>query len=347
VNILVVSTYPPMPCGIAKYAEQQVQALRAQGHRVNVLSPEGGDGDFQDELCGGFRPLRLLRTVWAYDETYIHFTPQFFYDSTPGRRASRICTSLAFLLVMLLLGRRISFIAHETVKIGDGGRGPLRHHIDRLYWRLAHRVIFHSTVERRYFAEFYRLREDRAAFEIWPQEKFLAPRCTLSRDEARDRLDIPTDVTLLICIGFIQPHKGYERPIEALAKVEGDHLRLKIVGSVRIAWDKAHAYAQQLHQMADKDPRVEVHEAYLSDDLFDTWFVAADYVIVPYHMIWTSAVAARAKVYGRPLIAANTGGLAVQLSSDSYIFNNDEELAGILRQIAERTTPTPAPAPVL
>jgi glycosyltransferase involved in cell wall biosynthesis len=326
-----------MPCGIAKYAEQQVQALRAQGHRVDVLSPEEGDGDFQTDLVGGFHPLRLLRHAWAYDEVYIHFTPQFFYDSAPAKRFSRIATSSAFVAVMLLAGRWITFIAHETVKIGDGGRGPLRHHIDRLYWRLARRVVFHSSVERRNFADFYRLREERAAFEIWPQEKYLTPRCTLAREEARSVLGIPADVTLLICIGFIQPHKGYERPIEALAKVEGDHLRLKIVGSVRIAWDKAHAYAQELHSMADKDPRVEVHEAYLSDDLFDMWFVAADYVIVPYHMIWTSAVAARAKVYGRPLIAANTGGLAEQLDSNSFIFNSDEELTEILRQIAGRT----------
>lgn len=336
-NILVVSTYPPMACGIAKYAEQQVTALRAQGNRVDVLSPDGGDGDYVTDLIGEFHPLRILRHAWAYDEICIHFTSQFFYD--PASTGSRMKTSFAFLLLTLLAWRKVTFIAHETFVRAGEGRGRFRHRIDRIYWALARRVVFHSTIERDNFAEFYRLKKDRPRFEIWPQEKYLAPRCTLTREQARATLGIPADVTLMICIGFIQPHKGYERPIEALRQVAGDHLRLKIVGSVRIDWDVAHAYAQQLHNLADQDPRVEVHEAYLSDDLFDTWFVAADYVIVPYHLIWTSAVAARAKVYGKPLIAANTGGLAEQITGDSFIFNNDEELVGILNEISRRTAP--------
>lgn len=339
-NTLIVSTYPPMPCGIAKYAEQQVTTLRAQGHRVDVLSPEEGDGDFQENLLGGFRPLRLLRHAWAYDEICIHFTPQFFYD--PMSMPSRMRTSFAFLLLMLLFGRRITVIAHETfVRIGGEGadRGRFRHRLDRLYWALVGRLVFHSAVERDNFSEFYRLDRGRRQFEIWPQEKFLQPLCTLTREQARAELGLPLDPTIMICIGFIQPHKGFERPIEALRQVPGDHLRLRIVGSVRIAWDVAHAYAQQLHDMADRDPRVEIHEAYLSDAIFDKWFVAADYVIVPYHLIWTSAVAARAKVYGKPLIAANTGGLAEQLSPGSHIFSTDEELVEILREVAEQTAP--------
>jgi hypothetical protein len=105
---------------------------------------------------------------------------------------------------------------------------------------------------------------------------------------------------------------------------------------VRLAKNEAHAYAQELHDMANLDSRCEIDEGYLSDSLFDTWIVAADYILVPYHEIWTSAVAARAKLYQRPLIAANTGGLAEQLTENSYTFSNDEELIAILRQISEQ-----------
>ena len=72
-NILIVSTYPPMVCGIGKYAEQQAAALRREGHRVDVLSPAEGGGDFQADLFGGWKSLRLLKYVWAYEDVVIHF----------------------------------------------------------------------------------------------------------------------------------------------------------------------------------------------------------------------------------------------------------------------------------
>ncbi|MCL5270746.1 MAG: glycosyltransferase, partial [bacterium] len=134
----------------------------------------------------------------------------------------------------------------------------------------------------------------------------------------------------------IQPHKGFERAIEAFRRVPDPRLRLKIVGSVRLAWDKIHAYARLLHELADADPRCEVVEGYLGDELFDTWIVAADYVLLPYHEIWTSAVAARAALYRRPMIAARIGGIVEQLTEGSASFANDAELVDILRAISAR-----------
>lgn len=334
-NTLVVSTYPPMACGIGKYAQQQVDALRREGHRVDVLSPEGADGDFRANLLGQWRPLRLLRYVWAYDEVIIHYTPQFFYESES--LASRIKTSLAFMAVMALAGRRVTFLIHETgFKVGQSGRGRLRHRLDRWFWRRARRVIFHSSVERDLFAWYYRLNPARPQFEIQAHERYMVRRCELTQAQARAQLGLRPDKTLLLCIGFIQPHKGFDRAIRALRQVKDDSLALRIVGSVRIAWDVAHNYAQSLHDMIGEDTRVDVLEGYLSDELFDTWIAAADYVVIPYHEIWTSGVAARAKLYGRPVVVARAGGLAEQMTDGSFIFSTDEELAEVFGEISRR-----------
>ena len=48
---------------------------------------------------------------------------------------------------------------------------------------------------------------------------------------------------------------------------------------------------------------------------------------------WCQGVAARAKLYGRPVIAARAGGLAEQLDANSFLFSSDAELAEILNQI--------------
>jgi glycosyltransferase involved in cell wall biosynthesis len=347
-NILVVSSYPPMACGIAKYTEQQVTTLRREGHRVDVLTPLEGEGEFRDDLLGDWRPLKLLKYAWAYDELFIHYTPQFFYLSED--RKSRFKTSFALLFVMLLFGRRISVLLHETgFKIGGNEKGRVRYLIDRWYWRLARRVIFHSHRERQGFGEYYGLNINRSRFEVFPHDKYMVRHCNLNQQDARRQLNVEPNVVLLLCIGFIQPHKGFDRAIRALAQVSAPNLHLRIVGSVRLIWDKAHQYAHMLHDLADADPRVQVHEAFLSDELFDTWIVAADYIIVPYHEIWTSGVAARSKLYGRPLLAANIGGLAEQLTPGSALFGSDEELVEHLRRIAADHAPRPndaAPPPI-
>ena len=332
-NILVVSTFPPMVCGIGRYAEQQVRALIEEGHRVDVLSPPEGGGDLQATLFGGWRPLRLLKYLWAYDQAFIHYTPDFFYNK--DRAADRIQTSLAFILVMLVLGRRVNFLIHETsYKIDEApARGKLRHRLDRISFRLARSVIFHSARERDAFARFYRLPVERPQFEIWPHDKYFKKSCEIDRDAARRRFGIEPGVTLLLCIGFIQPHKGFERALNALAAAQAPNLRLKIVGSVRIDWDKARDYAGMLHTLAKQDSRAEVIEGYLSDEMFDAWIQAADYVVIPYHEIWTSGVAARAKLFGKPIIASATGGLAEQLDSRSFLFKDEMELRAIFEKL--------------
>ena len=112
-------------------------------------------------------------------------------------------------------------------------------------------------------------------------------------------------------------------------------MRFRVVGSVRLDWDVAHQYARELHELAGRDGRCEVIEQYVPDELFDIWVVAADFLVLPYREIWTSAVAARAHVYNRPMLAAETGGLAEQLTSGSALFRSEEELAQLMRHIAK------------
>ncbi|RLG50509.1 MAG: hypothetical protein DRN99_09670 [Thermoproteota archaeon] len=43
----------------------------------------------------------------------------------------------------------------------------------------------------------------------------------------------------------------------------------------------------------------------------------------------------RAKLYGKPVIASDVGGVADQLSSSDYLFKSDEELEELLQELAE------------
>lgn len=331
-SILVVSTYPPMSCGIGKYAEQQVDWFRERGERVDVFSPPEGGGDHRGCFDDGLLPLRLLRHGRPYKQIYIHFTPDFFYRR--HNTAQRWLTTFAFLIFMAFLGRRVTFMIHETeYKVGGASRRGSRSRLDRWWWRQAGRIVFHSEKERDAFARYYRLNPGREQFRVWPHEKFMVARCRLDRAAARQRLGLKPEGLLLVSVGFIQPHKGFDRVFRAMQCVPDGKLQYKVVGSVRLDWDVAHQYADRLHELAEADPRCEVIETYLTDELFDMWILAADYVVIPYREIWSSGVAARTRLLNRPAIAANAGGLGEQLIEGSILFDNDLQLVEALKRI--------------
>ncbi len=331
-NVLIVSSYPPMQCGIGAYAEQQAASLRRDGHVVNVYSPPEGDGDFRGSLLGGMRVLRLAKVLWAYDQAQLHFTPSFFYRD--GSKLNRLLTSLGFVLLVLVCRRKVHFVIHETeYLVSEPLRGAsARRWIDRWTWRLSAGITFHSTRERDSFAAYYGFTPDHPRFEIKPHDRDFIPYCSLTREEARRLLRIDADKKLFLCIGFVQPHKGYDRVARAMERVEAPEAMLRIVGSVRIPWQPALDYAQLLHRLVGQDPRLGFVETFPTNELFDTWIVAADYIVVPYLMIWSSGVAARAKLYNRPLIVSDSGGLREQMTEGSYCFSNDDELVEILKQ---------------
>lgn len=335
-NLLIVSSYPPMACGIGVYAEQQANALRKAGHTVDIFSPDEGNGDFTGNLFGGFRFVRLWKFIWAYDRVIVHFTPSFFFR--PDSALNRLCTSAAMLLTALFFGRRIEFVIHETEYVIGEAQAPRskRRWIDRMAWRLSSRIVFHSNRERKAFLDYYSLAPSERRYRVVDHARHFVPNCSLDRAEARRRLAIPADKTVFLCVGFIQPHKGFDRLIRAVSSAAAPDALGYVVGSVRIAWDAAIEYARQLHKLAAADSRCEFIEEFVTPECFDMWIIASDYVVAPYENIWSSSVAGRAVMLGRPVIASRAGGLAEQVPDGSYLFETDDELAAIIRDIMDR-----------
>jgi hypothetical protein len=95
--------------------------------------------------------------------------------------------------------------------------------------------------------------------------------------------------------------------------------------------------------MAATTPGVTVRPAFVSDDEFDAWLVAADVVVLPYRRIWSSGVLERAALYERPVIATSVGGLPEQARANTVVVDDDDGLVRAMRAvIAERLPASPA-----
>jgi glycosyltransferase involved in cell wall biosynthesis len=314
VNVVVVAPYPPRRCGIGAYAAAQVHRLREEGHRVTVISPPDGDGDLRVPFDGG-RPFRAAeRAGEGADRIVVHFQPALYYR--PRAPLSKIATSRA---LHRLVRRRpqTEVLVHEADP-------PIRWRPDYVILRRAFRdaplLLFHTERERQALERDYAVTVRSGIVAHTEGVRVHA----VSRREARTRLGIDPDATVLVVPGFLHPDKGIERAIEAAGEVGG--VRLYVVGSVKDRTPRNLAYADRLRQLAHDAPEVELVESYVSDDDFDAWIAAADAVVLPYRRSWSSGALARAQSLGVPAIVTAVGGLGEQASSRDVVVKDDRDL---------------------
>jgi hypothetical protein len=202
-------------------------------------------------------------------------------------------------------------------------------------------VIVHTDAERAAFLEAFEVPADRV--RVAPHGEHFTRRTSLDRVEARRRLGIPVEDFMFLSLGFIQPHKGFDRAIRAFAGLGAFGCRLDVVGSVRVEDPAFVAHLLELEDLARATSGVTVHEQYVSDEEFDRWLVAADVVVLPYRHIWSSGVIERAALYDRPVIASRVGGLDAQARQGTVLVSDDEGLARAMWEAAGRSDVAPAP----
>jgi glycosyltransferase involved in cell wall biosynthesis len=329
VRILVVSSYPPRPCGIGAYAAAQVDRLKADGHDVVVLSPPDGSGDFRVPFCNGRVFDEAARRGHAFERIIVHFQPGLYYRPGVLAAASKIRTSLALLR---LVDRR----PQTEILIHEGIRRPKRWRPDHSLVRRAlsrATVLFHTQAEWRALERDLRIR---VRGQLVDHRGGVIVRDRRARDDARRGIGVRSSDVLFLCAGFLHPEKGYERAVKAFAEA-GAPGWLMIVGSVRDPIRENLSYLAVLRDLAAETDGVDLLETYLRDEDFDTWLRAATYVVLPYTHAWSSGVLARAAVIGTPAIVSAVGGLAEQAGPDDEVFETDDDLRRLFRRLGRST----------
>lgn len=326
----MVTTYPPTHCGIGTYGEQNVAQLRGQGHIVDVLSPDGqGNVDFAWDLRGGSKILRLLDLLPFYDRVVIQYHWAFFYNdfSLPEFRRDRLKTTLSF-IYLYLRSRKVQVVAHEIPYLQGRSRWLFGQQ-----WRFA-RLIFHTQEERVRLERHYHLRLKDSHVELRQHHDVFQKYTAHTQCSARHELGVRVDGPMFLCIGFIQRHKGFHRAIQAFSQSDQKDAHLFVVGSLRYVDSEKQGYLKELHELASRVSNVHIVESFVSNEEFDTWITASDWVVFPYTEIWSSGVLARAKLLDRPAIVAFVGGLPDQAGRRDILFKTDVELVAAFETAA-------------
>jgi glycosyltransferase involved in cell wall biosynthesis len=336
---LMVSPWAPYRDGIASYAQQEVRHLRAAGHDVTVLSPLPSAAHHHLRLGGATGAVRLARHGAGYDRVIVQFGPELLFGQCrTGAERVAVWAALAALARTTDLELRIHEIEYDRLEQSRAEAAMARTVVGS-----AHAVTVHTEAEHRALLE--RLGPVAGRISVVAHGRHFSSQVDLSPLEAKAELGLDPDRLTLLCIGFLQHHKGFDLAIEALAVATLDDADLHIVGSGRIDHPEIAQYVSQLRAMADRSAGVTLHEGYVSDELFDRWLLAADVVVLPYREIWSSGVVERARLFDKPIIASDLPQLRDQLPADAIVCGGVGELADAMAAVARRLAGAVGPEP--
>ena len=138
---------------------------------------------------------------------------------------------------------------------------------------------------------------------------------------------------LLLCFGTVRPYKGVDLALEALAMID-PAVRATLVVAGRF-WDGAAQYRRLANELR-LGGRVELRDAYVSNDEAAVLFAAADGVVLPYRSATQSGVAQLAFAYGKPVVATAVGGLSAAVDHGRTGLLTEPDNAFALARAIER-----------
>lgn len=136
----------------------------------------------------------------------------------------------------------------------------------------------------------------------------------------------------LLFFGFVRRYKGLDVLVEALSLLKEEDIFLSVVGE----WWERDAALLNILKNARLQSRVEIVDRYVSGDEAANYFSRADVVVLPYRSATGTGIIPLAYHYGKPVIAARTGGIpeVVMDGVSGRLFEpeNPRALAEVIRE---------------
>lgn len=285
------------------------------------------DGRFTAAYGARGKRFAALRT-WLRDRpAYILYDWNTYYFVRRSRRMTALYGWL-FLLdlrIVRLLGTRIVWTIHQ-LESHDAAFPEVQQGIQRRFARLCDwvRVMWPSTAARA--AAYLDLTPDRIRVQAegsfighYPEDRPAAA--------ARHDLGLAADALVFLYFGAVKRYKGVEELIQRFRELEGADLRLVVAGN---CGDRE--LRRRIVELAAADPRIQLHLSFISDSQVQTYFRAADAVVLPFRKIENSGSAILAMGFGKPVIAPAIGVLTERLAAQPELLYPDGGLLPTMRQ---------------
>jgi D-inositol-3-phosphate glycosyltransferase len=241
-----------------------------------------------------------------------------------------------------LLGKKLVFTAHNVYREArDSTATPLRWFSLKVMYHLVDRIIVHTP----------KMKEELCSlFHVSPEKVIIIPhginnrvqKKGITQEDARQKLGIVPTAHVVLFFGQIDEYKGIETLIDAAALLvqKDPSIILIVAGKPKRQSD----YVLKLKTQVGKslpEKNVMLRLQFIPDNEVETYFSAADCVVLPYKRIFQSGVLFLAYRFGVPIIATDVGSFAEDVIDRVTGFickpNDAEDMAAQLRKYFDST----------
>lgn len=220
------------------------------------------------------------------------FAPGFFAVTWLLRRRTRV--RIVYLLDNVIAHEKYPFATFLTrLALGNGDAF----------------IAQSEQVRKDLFAVLPETNPDKVITSPHPVYDFGQPGCPRrSKAQAREVLNLPPDVCLVLFFGFIKAYKGVNNLIDSaryLREEFGDNLRVLIVGDI---YGEKQPYVDRISASGAAEI-IDLVDGFVPDETVEDYFLAADLAVLPYVSATQSGIIQIAYNYDLPVVTTDVGGL--------------------------------------
>lgn len=267
--------------------------------------------DYIDAFVAGVQAQAKHDRV-AYDLIYSHYWLSGI-ASIALREAWDIPFAQMFHTLALVKNRVAQSEAERDPVIRSDNEGLIMHEADQL--------IAATLSEREAMGELYAA--DTTKISIVPPGVNMQQFYPMAQNEARAKLGIPPDHKMILLIGRMQPIKGFDTLIRALAVVK--HRDPSLLNDICVciiggdAGSDSHLEQTEFNRLNTLRDELGLDELVTflgakDQDTLAYYYAAAEMVVMPSRYESFGMVAIEAMACGTPVIASNVGGLAFSVA---------------------------------
>jgi glycosyltransferase involved in cell wall biosynthesis len=165
----------------------------------------------------------------------------------------------------------------------------------------------------------------------------------VSKEEARNYLQIGQDEKIILFFGFIRKYKGLDILLDALKIVRSSNTPIAVGASIGVSvklliagefYENREAYDEQIKRLGIQDSLILKTE-FIADSEVKYYLCAADVVVQPYRSATQSGVTPLAYYFEKPMIVTNVGGLPSLVPDDKVGLVAEPNAGSIAEKINE------------
>lgn len=235
-----------------------------------------------------------------------------------------------------LLGKRVVLTAHNVNGAARDDKDGWANRLSlRIQYRLCDHVFVHTDAMKRELVAAFGAKEQRVTVIPFGINDTM-PHSELKPAAARQRLGMAVNGRAVLFFGQIAPYKGLEYLIAAVAVLAktGEDVRLIVAGRVKRGSEGYWGSIRRSITDLGIEDLVVQKIRFIPDDEVETYFKAADAVVIPYVDIFQSGVPFLAFSFGLPVIATDVGSLREDVTSETGLLCKPKDPADLARVIA-------------